>query len=739
MARRKTGDNVTLEVTTKARPHFDESLHAFVYDKQGNLVERGDVKSGKLTLSMSPGDVARSRVFLVPASKGLTDVDDAPAPSRLQALGAFEPVLRGGIAGDLTTKVEIPGSILDGWPFCLCLVQGRVIRASDQRGVCGARVRICEVDRVPRWILELPDRDILKLRDDLLRPIPLPFPPEPRPDPAPIGPLPPEPPLPPGPGPDPAPFDRPLFRFDLERRSQMASTALPMEFQTVLRTSATPAVRRALVDNWRLLLPYLCFWPSWWRYRCDEVAVVTTDANGRFQLLLPYDCDGDKPDLYFRVEYDFGAGWETVYAPPLPCWTHWDYECGSEVVLRVSDSRVPGCSDEPDLDGKQVWVLSVGRTVSVGEILTSAAGADEGKAEEGFAYAASGSARFAFGGKLEPRVWFGRTALAADGIHHYLWSVRPLGSTESDWTPLSRQVIRHYTMPDGTAPVAVMGPEPAGANAGRFQIRPKEPPTGGIEWLVADEREDLASAHLETSAPPWPDGPRPSCGLADPRAGKYELKLELFDDSGARVAWEDEGITLRYATNEAPFGTDPVLTAVADPYHRITEAGKTVAFRMVLHVDNARCGGEVQPVSGTGIGVDPACGVVTLTGPAPTVALAFDAGRPGGLAHFRFRTERGVSTPVPSGNADGPVTTAAANGFTRSSTCTFTKAGLDPLTLLGGCDQGAFSERLHVRALTVDGYNRLSGLDASDVAAFMLTRPCPGAPGRGRGGGGGGA
>jgi hypothetical protein len=740
---KKGSDRTTLKLSTEARPDFDEPLAAFVFDGRGNLIERVEVEGDTLELEMSPARAARARVLLVPAEAEISREESPPSPARLQALGAYEPGLRAPEGGGVVERIRIPGSVLDRWPFCFCLVRGRVIRRSDSRPVCDARVTICEVDRIPRWIRELPDPDLFRLREELLNPVPrplpepIPTPPDPVPDPVP-GPRP--------PGPDPVPLGRPLLR--LPRTRVDAPSRVPLEaggidplppiLRSQLRLISSPeSLRQLLLEHWRILPPYLCLWPWIWRFRCDEVAVVHTDANGRFQALVPYVCGGDRPDLYFRVEYDFGSGWETVYAPPVPCATRWDHDCSSTVVLRVSDPRVPACNDEPDLNGKQVWVISVGRNVSIGEILRAPAGSDEGTVEEAFGPSASGTERFAFGGRLEPRVWFGRTALAADGIEHYLWSVRPLGGSESDWEPLDRQVIRHYTTPGGTAPVEVMGPVPGGANEGRFKIRPADPPAGGIEWIVVDEREDLASGHLVTTAPPVPDAPGP-CGVADPRAGKVELKLELFDGSGNRVDWDARGITLRVATNEAPFGTDPVLTEVATEYHRIRDGGATVAFRMVLHLDNSRCGGEIQPVAGSGIAVDPDCGVVTLTGSSPTLDVAFSAGRPGGRAHLSFATQRGLSTPVPAASASGRVG-APAGGFSHGPPCSYTRTGLSTATFLGTCPQGAFAQTLRVRALTVNGYSRLSGLDATDVAAFMLSEPCPGAAAPGAGGGRGSA
>lgn len=730
----------TIRISTDERSGFDVPLAGFAFDRAGNLRVRRPVKSGKLTLPMSEREVARSRIVIAPVSEQLGE-DSAPTPERLLSVGGYEPVLRSP-EGGLLDAIRIPGSILERWPFCLCTVRGRVQRTIDSRAVCGARVKICEVDRIPRWILNLPELDLLRLRDVLLRPN-LP----PLPDPVPESPLPtpPRPRLARGPRFDTTRLERPLLRLardanvSTDLSGSDAVRNLPEDLRHRLASTRSPEIlRAALQDNWRLLPPFLCLQPRLWKFRCDEVAVVTTDPNGRFETRILYDCDGDHPDLFFSVEYDFGGGWETVYSPPIACSTRWDYECGSEVTLRVPDPRVPGCNEEPDLDGRQVWVLSIGRSVSVGEILQASAGADEGKVEEGFSPSGTNDALFGFGGRLEPRVWFGRSALEDAGIQHYLWSVRPLGGSEADWSPITRQVIRHYARPDGTAPVEVMGPLPSGDNAGRFRIRPTDPPEDGIEWLVADEREDLASAHLVTVPPPRPpagDPPAP-CGIADPNAGKYEFKLELFDGGGNVVDWDAAGITLRVATNEAPFGSGPVETDEAAAYHRIRQGGQTMAFRMVLHIDNSRSGGAVKPIDGTGIDLDLDCGVVSLTGGAPTLDVGFDAGRPGGMAHVSLTTRRGYTSNVAAASASGAVG-SAAGGFAFSPSCSYTRVGMSPATFLGACDQAAFSQHLRVWALTVDGYSRLSGLDATDVAAFMLSRPCRGSGGRGPGRGGG--
>ena len=197
---------VSFAVSTKERPAFKEELRTFVFDSRGQLIDSAPVRDGKVEVSLSSGGLGRSRVFLVPLDEKTQG--QRLTVSLLERLGAYEPVLQG--PNGLLDQIQIPGIIIDRWPFCACWVRGHVVRSSDNRAVCNARVHICEVDPIPWIIRRLPDPDIFRLRDDLLDilryPIPRPGP-FPDPDPGPlVGPR-------PGPGPDPGPLARGLFRF----------------------------------------------------------------------------------------------------------------------------------------------------------------------------------------------------------------------------------------------------------------------------------------------------------------------------------------------------------------------------------------------------------------------------------------------------------------------------------------------------------------------------------------------
>jgi len=734
------GSGVSFRVSTSSRPDFDQALAIYAFDSRGNLLERSAVKSGKVSLSLSAATVLHADVYVAPVGEHR---ETEPTPRVLERRGAFRPVLREQESGGLVSIIEIPGRIIDLWPWCVCFVQGQVLRAADGRAVCDARVHICEVDRLPWWIRKLPDLEVLRLRDDLLdvmrkppiklppRPIPRPFPPEP----------------------DPVPFRSSLFRFtgDVALNPQPEVPSLPVRvdqpaidaaFEQQLLSQSVPLVRETLALNWRFILPWLCYWPWWWwRFRCDEMAVVTTDANGRFQVPIWYQCSGDKPDLYFWVEYDLGSGFETVHRPLLACNTYWDYACGTDVTIRVADPRVPACSDEPDLPGCQVVVRSIGNTVAIRELQANSADA----AHEGLTTGGR-----PFGGTLEFRVDFSRTELIDNkGIPYYRWSYRRLSGPDGvtttvdpaaepvanaadpndGWKILTRSVYRHYRV-GASYPSDQMGPTPMppAPDVNLFRIKPADPPVGN-EWIDLNPHVDLATAYFETAGLPGAatgepqEVPVPAPAADDLAAGRYELKLELFDAAGNLVNWTDEGIDLRITDQDAPFGTGLVTTSSAPPYNRILDSGKTVGFRMVLRVDNNHCFAQVLPVAGALV-PDPTCGFHEYGSLTDQAALSFVARHPNNFASYWFDTVRGVGTPVGAASTSGTAGEAGNNGFVNGGAFTYAK-NVSVGALLDTCPSAAFAEQLRVEPWAQNGYTTLSHLRHTDLAAFALAAPCP--------------
>lgn len=741
---------ISLQVSTNQRPNFKEALSAYVFDERGELVEKAEIREGKVELTRV-SDLHHTRVFLAPQSEKLEG--RKPTIAMLERMGAYEPVLQG--PNGLLDRITVPGIIIDRWPFCFCYVRGRVVRASDNRAVCNARVHICEVDRIPNLILQLPELELVRLRDDLLEIIRNPPKPKPKPDPDP-GPLfrmernpasavtvspQPEPPrgrstlqsarLSPAArvalNPQPLPPRESFSAANLQTTAASAAIPVSAELLSGLQSTSNVVVRDVLVRNWKLIVPWLCLWPWWWwRFRCDEVAVLTTDAHGRFETTLLYSCSGDQPDLYFWVEFDFGSGFETVYHPWIACHTYWNYACGTEVTIRVTDPRVPGCEEEPDLPGCQVVVLSLGRIVAVREVQTS--GATEGLTSFGEP----------FGATLEPRVDFSRTELIVNkNIPYYRWSYRRLTAPDGGagpvdvssvplgtWSVMTRDVYRHYK--DGTTyPSERMGPMPtSGVGAAPlpnlFRIRPEASPSGG-EWMVLDETVDLATAYFDTdSLAGAPGSSAPA--TEDLAAGRYELKLELFTAAGALVNWTAAGIDLRITDQDAPFGVGPITTSPAPAYNRIISGGDTMGFRMVVRVDNNRCYAEILPVGGM-VTPDPLCGFHNYNSPSDTATLSFVARHPNHFATYSFVTTRATAPVIPGATTSGTAGEPGTNLFNEVTDFEYAKDVVIS-TLLGACSNAAFSERLDVMAMAINGYGTLTGYNRAANAAFALAVPC---------------
>ncbi len=736
--KQRAKESTTLKVSYNKKLDIKGTVTAFLFDRAGNLLGLSQVKESKAVFPLSKEQAERGRLYILPVMEDQSDL--TPNITTMRRLNAYEIGLRK--QGKFVDSVHIPDITVEGWLLCFCLVRGRVVQGGSGLPICNARVHICEVDKIWRWIIRLPDLEIFRLRDDLLKVYDPPLlrrPPWPDPDPGPLAldslsaadtisinpqPEPPREIL----STDGFTAERISVNTDIEDKNiRSISANLAPELRASLNSTSVQVVRRAIVDNVHLILPYLCLWPYWWRLQCDEIAIVETDASGHFETIIPYLCNGDKPDLYFWVEYEIGGIWETVYRPPMACHTYWNYTCGSEVSIDIWDERVPSCDDEPDLAGSIVQILSIGRKVSMSEIFgDGATPANEGLTTSGQP----------FGGKIEPRLWFSRTSLRDDKhIKYYRWSYRRISqgdgtllTTPGPWQNLTRTVVRHYTKISGggtTHEPLLLGPASIGSENNLFEIKPNALPPGGIEWKVVDEREDLASAHFETHKL---GSGASACLKALDSAGKYELKLELFKDDGTLVNWTTENIDLQITDVAAPFGTGTVTATTAPDYNRIKNgAGDTMAFRMVLRVDNNCCNAQVNPVAGTGLTAKP-CGFIEFI-PGATANLSFVAGHPNNFATFSFSVKHGVSHHVYEASANGRTGTVTiptnnpappAHAYTLSPPSTYWES-FAVTTLLDGCTRAAFSEALHVWTMATDGYGRLTHLDRFDHDAFALT------------------
>lgn len=786
--------DLTFKVSFDGKPDKETKLRAYAFDAQGALLASSPVSEGQARLSLPPAQARHARIFFAPAE---AEGGGKATLESLERSRAYEAVWNFDSRSAAYEIPSIPEPYWKYWLWCMCRIRGRVVRPVTIGGttqdlpVCRARVHICEVDWWPDIILRLPEDIVFRLRDEWLRvlqepirfPIPIPDPPPFKFDPRVLDPSPanvaeinrsvlpessrgissglawralnPQP-LPPkdgvttgrvtnpgtlvgfNPQPDP-----PAVRLGGAEMVQLnpqpeppgvqALSTMSLETRAAVTSQSSSLVRSALIDNVGLIRPYLCYWDWFWRwYRCDEVGLVNVNEQGRFDTTIWYRCFVDQPDLYFWVEYFIDGAWTTVYRPSIACHTYWNYACGTEVTIRVTDPRVVPCSPPPDLSGLQVAVMSIGNGVSMHEIQGAAAGAAEGLTTTGEP----------FGGVLEPHVFFSRTALFGIGITHYRWSYRRLtlsnGTTavSDTWHPMDRQVIRHYAVIDPVTsdlsfPADPMGPDPAYPGKDLFRIQPLAPPAG-IDWAVLDAREDLATAFFQTHLL--------AGGNAEAGAGKYELKLELFNPTVSAdnpVNLTAAGVQFKVPTVDAPFGTGTVPTAVPTAEHLILDGGNLVAFRLVVRVDNNPCEAEifsvVNPPGLTGLTVDVNCGFIEYSPNDSRLArVAFRARHPHNFATFSFTIYRGASIYVPEAGASGSVAVGPINGFGRDSSSLYTK-DISCHTLLTSnkppgspdCQKAAFAENLYVWAMATDGWSTLSYLDASGLPKAFALAPLP--------------
>ncbi|HEY3310966.1 MAG TPA: hypothetical protein VGK00_04925 [Anaerolineales bacterium] len=790
----KATNVLEFKVAFDGKPAESIQFIGYAFDRQGNLLASAPVRNDLVKLSLSAEQARSARLFFAPTKPGLKIEKDISLDG-LESLRAYEASWSFDIKKQVYELLPIPEYYWKWWLFCKCRVRGQVVKPVSIAGVltdlpvCEARVHICEVDPFIWLIPRLPDPIVIRLRDELLRaiewrwPIPLPDPPPFQFDPGVIDPSPlnlarmnkaamsapanrftapsvelnpqPEPPAPgraidvmlnPQPFPPaPDPFGEVMLNPQPlpPRENVSAVMQLSLETRSALNSPSAQTVRQALVDNVVLIRPYLCYWPWLWPWlcRCDEIAVVNTDAHGRFDTNIWYWCYGDHPDLYFWVEYPIGGTWTTVYHPnPICCYTYWDYVCGSDVLIRVSDPRVTPCGNPPpDLAGLQVAILSIGNNVSMSEIPvdSSASAPLSGSTTEGLANGTS-----PFGGQLEPHVNFSRSALIAANITHYRWSYRQLtqgdGSTPltvaDTWHIMDRQVIRHYQVYNPITstlsyPVFNLGPDPAYPGLSLFKIQPINAPTGYPEdWVPnVDAREDSASAfflsHLTQG------------GNAVLGAGKYEFKFELFNTSGATPAVVDftsSGIALKVSNVPAPFGSGTVTFDDADDHHRFKNgAGHTVAFRLVLRVDNIPTQAAIYQVYvDSPANLAGPCGFINYAHKHSSLAhVSFKAHHPHKFATFGFTVVKGSTGSVAAASDIGQVNLGGTDvhGFANVPASGLYSKDVPVAQLLDAngvtCNKAAFGETLHVDAMATDGWGSLDYLDSDGMPMAFALEP----------------
>lgn len=729
-----TPNGASFKVQFEGSPEKKPVYQALLFSGNGKKLFQSSVESDAFTLPADAAGLRGARLFLLPLPPDRKEPDISLTQAADQP-GSHEIILPAYGGQNNQIVITVPQPIWNFWFFCRCHVRGRVFNLCDgaYAPVMGARIHISEVD--PLWwrLSRLSDRDILRIRDELLEKIRQKIPVIPIPDPGPL--------MPAVMAPSALQNARQTEAMNIERENisdpappapLYAADILPKENLMAFYSDSASSVRGYFLAYYQQLTPIWC-WIEGLFLHFDEISSVETNESGWFETDIWYRCFGDHPDLYFWAEYNINGVWTTVYRPAVGCHTYWNYTCNSEIDIYLNDDRIP-CPSNPTVPGKVVIVTTLGNSVSVSRVEQT--GALKGLSDRIYHTDALPGP---FGGTIEPHVIFGEDLLSGPNpIKYYRWSYAKQGDTE--WRFMQHAVTRHYLhieyaggMPVPSFPIYSLGPDINGL----MEIQSPRNPVTNDPWAILDARADTATAFFETV--------KEHLGMDVIHPEYYNLKLELFHADKTRADLTTEGISLFMPdpSEEGPFGQNPVTTVPIDAGHHPDYqyfdevTGIFAGFKMVIRVDN---NGTSALINETWVDNTTnkagECGMIQYADKSTSKAhLSFRAKQPFDFAWFGFNIYKGSSGLVHSASANvnnvPPVTAEDRNPapppsyLPSAETYAFDHSNWQfdidkPVAkLLEHCNEAAFAETLNVYATATDGWSRL-GYDSSDVKAFAL-------------------
>ncbi|MCW8933247.1 MAG: hypothetical protein OQK98_00850 [Gammaproteobacteria bacterium] len=708
---------ISLNITDQTKI---EELQAYVFSAGGKAIGSDTISSkDKAIIDISDSMDGRSiTILLGPVKK---NNEPTPTVNALKRIGAYELPER-FLLEKPEIDIHIPGIILPLW--CRCTVTGEVVKnvslpdgSVESMPVCNARVHICEVDRW-RWILpRIPDFDIFKLREDLLDKL--------------------HPVVPPFPIPDPGP----LSEFRLSKtlpakvrsinavpNSQFSNASSQLALSALINANSANEIRAQLLQLDYLLTPFWCFFPYiWHHYRKDCLRTIDVDNTGHFSTGIYHDCN-DQPDLYFWVEQLQDGVWTTVYKPSVACHTHWNYTCGTHVVINAPNAEACEVPEYDIPDGVTLFVLpyKIGHTPIWGTPAGAPPAPNGWVRSDGFVnYSTPGLGMLydaPFGGTLsfyhDDSYFIPKddTDPGADdnSIKFYRYSYRRSGDS-GDWTAMTTPQSRGYRMEydDGSLPTYESYPVPPqtiGGSPNLFEFKPRTPPVRAIdpatvivrEWSTGNINDVAASWNTSTSVPAISE-----LNVTD-SAGTFDVKVEVFNASGQQVmpgagsfeflARNSDVSTTRYAeTGEISNG----------------------AFVFQVHIDNNPVTAELPQPSIGAIHASDDCGFLRYNDPADSVHIEFIASHPNNHAVLDFTIKRG-SNVLPIASTAGVYSeTAAILAPPYNKVAGVYQQNFTAYELVGDCVNAAFAADLDVWGKTTNGRYRL-GIDAHRLIAFAL-------------------
>jgi hypothetical protein len=736
----KTSINLTTDVVPSNDGQTPPEMFAYVFSSNGRLLAQQPLEKGQGALDIGAKEGSRVSVFVGPEMTG--EVTRA-ALHRRGAVVNDVIVSKGG----LDLKVPVGVDIWPGWLPSLCTVQGTLLKHVQfgpigfNQPVPNAVIEIYEVDSLPRIIWELPDDLLRRLREYVLRPIKFPFPPEP-PEEI-IGPL--------GPLNVAFPERMPLLSSVKEGGMAKASARHAMAYSETKANgngngashvalsqpmmshvseaqaiNANPSVlqymaanasdlqfRQSLIDNATLVRPLLCLvLPN--TITMNLITTTTTDDCGHFRTLIVKNYSNpDQPDLYFRARQHvlpFPFPMMTIYAPtPVSCYTHWNYQCGTEVTLITNNPFAiarPRCVDLSD----GVIVQAIGNH-SLKDIYGTSTALASGLAADLSKQGLTSDGR-PWGGQLRLRLEFDPD-LPTNDVKYYRVSYRRSGTMAIPTPmkdPITWSTLRFDPVIGPVTGSYVIGPKTANTTTNLYEIhsRGNDAPDGLGFWS-GDVVVNYTNAIFNTTDPV---SAAPAVPAAQPdRAGLFDIIIELFNANGDPVNLAAEDISF-YVPESVVGDTQP------DPASSLgLMQGNQFVFQ--LHIDNNPPVVEVkEPKIGSQGAGD--CGALEYADLGEDVDVGYIAGQRNGFATYSFQIIKGhtdVRLNVGSTGAG-----SGSDTLVRSATASVDDLLNDyppAVPMAHICRVGGLRASASVFPMATDGWSRVYQ-DISDTYSFAL-------------------
>ena len=476
-----------------------------------------------------------------------------------------------------------------------------------------------------------------------------------------------------------------------------------VKLSQILYTNTTQ-FRTLLLDHFVIIRYWLCWWPwiywLWWPYcgySLEHLGTTILKPDGSFDKTVWISvCRKDTPDLWFRVRQNINGLDRVIYARyPVPCNTYWNHASNVPVHLLVTDPNAIACHQgHPGISTPYVLPMGIYEDewyqVEQAHVKAHCNPAVSLPANCGL-YKQTDP----YGTRLDLRMQF-HDDIYNNNIHYYRWSYRKHGNVSwvSIDTPITHRHVKMVSPGKYTIDAVNLGPKTKGGTNDLFEV-----PDPNLSWL--SNRNDLAYAIWHTAT--W----NGSMYIPQVSDGKYDLRLEMFNQSGNKV---------KPATAGFKFILPTAIIGNLDDTLFVETDGSLI---MHLHVNNKDTVADIKDIKLNGVAMANCQFLEYCNKATDDVTIKYDAYHPTAvydfLDHYNLHIRRGIYGTVVQSLVNQPASVVNE------------QKSYKVVDLLGTYQQCAFTVSLHTFPRTRDGHSRIRAYEAYDSSAYAVTEKavCP--------------